>query len=149
MTNYSTSKKFTIYKTVILFLTMLLTIILFLILNSSDQENAVVLLCVAVFALPISLLLIIEQLIIFMRNRLMLGEETIVMKQGVLNISIHEIPYKKINSITINKDLIDMIIGTGKLIISTGSEVKSLVFSRLHDPELVKDQINKKINEGI
>lgn len=79
----------------------------------------------------------------FETDLLVIGEQGITIKKGILSKQTNEVKYSKINNIVVTKK---WWINIGDLIIFAGNDVAGLKFSNIDDPFTVKAAIDAKIN---
>lgn len=87
----------------------------------------------------------ILHLIEYLSGSLTVGDKYVKVKTGFLSNDEKEIPYTKINSVSVKQDIIGKILNYGSVIIYTGNDVSGIAFSNLDNPSEVKSLILKRI----
>jgi len=78
-----------------------------------------------------------------------LTDTDVILKQGVLNKSSHEIPYHKIHSVSVTKGMFQRMLHAGNIVIMAGNDVSGLPFKNVEDPETIRDEISTHLtNKG-
>ena len=81
-----------------------------------------------------------------MSESLTIGDKHLKLKTGILSNNELEIPYNKINSISVKQGLIARLLGFGSIVIYTGNDVSGIVFKQLNYPSEIKKAIQEKID---
>ena len=84
-------------------------------------------------------------LIKYLSEYLVVDEKHLKFKTGVLSNSEVEVPFNKINSISIKQTLFGKLLGYGDIIVNTGNDVSGIVFKSVDDPQSLKKEIQAKI----
>jgi membrane protein YdbS with pleckstrin-like domain len=81
----------------------------------------------------------------FRRNRLVATEKTIRVETGVISISARDIPYGKIQSITVNQGALGQVFGYGHIQISSANELAPITFRYVDNPQAIRQALQDKI----
>lgn len=82
----------------------------------------------------------------FLNAKLTLKEKTILLQGGIINKGDVEIPYSKINSVSVRQGLLGSFFGYGDIVITTGNDISGIPFKGIKNPQYVKQLINSKIS---
>jgi uncharacterized membrane protein YdbT with pleckstrin-like domain len=100
-----------------------------------------VVLCMIFFlGVPIAILQLLE----FMRNSVKLGEKSAVLSLGVFSTTVTEVPYAKINSVSITQSVLGKALNYGTVVINTGNDVTGFKFKAIQDPSKLKALLQSK-----
>lgn len=110
----------------------------FLIIRIIFIDIPLLMFLVGFFTLPIRILN-------FLNAKLILKEKTILLQKGVLSKSDVEIPYSKINTVSIKQDLIGNLFSYGDIVITTGNDVSGIPFAGVSNPQHIRQLINNKL----
>lgn len=91
--------------------------------------------------LLIGLLLIPIHILAYISNKFMITKNSVILKRGILSSDTVEIPFTKINSITIKQGPLGKMFGYGDILIMTGNDVSGIPFKGIANPEQVKAKI--------
>lgn len=75
-----------------------------------------------------------------------LESKSVLLKRGVLGSKKTEIPYRKINSISINQGLLGKLFNYGDVIVMAGNDSSGIPFKGISSPETVKSDIYSKMD---
>lgn len=89
--------------------------------------------------------LIVWDLMAYKRNRLVIGDKTIRIETGVITSNTRDIPYSKIQSVTVNQSVVGQMLGYGHIQITSGNELTPIVFKYADNPQAVRQAIQDKI----
>lgn len=93
----------------------------------------------------IGFLLALIHLIEYFGSSLTITKNGVILKKGILSSSTIDIPYSKINSITVKQGPLGRSVGYGDILLMTGNDVSGIPFKGIGDPELVKAIIQKQM----
>lgn len=80
----------------------------------------------------------------YLRNTITLAESSVILKKGLLSINTVEIPYSKINSVTVKRGILGSIFGYGNIAILAGNDLEGEVFKGLQSPEQLRTELLAK-----
>lgn len=70
----------------------------------------------------------------------------VILKRGLVTSNVTEIPYTKINSITIKQGILGQFLNYGDVIILAGNDLVGIPFKGISSPEEIKRQIYQYIS---
>jgi membrane protein YdbS with pleckstrin-like domain len=73
-----------------------------------------------------------------------LGSKSVTLIRGGLGSKVTQVPYAKINSVTISQGILGKTWNSGDVIISTGNDVTGITFRGIENPHLLKETIEKR-----
>ena len=79
-------------------------------------------------------------------ERLSIDEKHLKLKTGILSNNEVEVPYNKINTISVKQGLLGKILDFGSIVIYTGNDKSGIVFNQLDNPSSIKLAIQEKMN---
>lgn len=82
----------------------------------------------------------------YFNARLVLKEKVISLEGGVINKGEIEIPYSKINSVSVKQGLLGKMLDYGDISITTGNDISGIPFSGVKSPHKVKQLISQKLS---
>jgi uncharacterized membrane protein YdbT with pleckstrin-like domain len=89
--------------------------------------------------------LVLPLLVIVWRRcsvRLVIGDETVSLEEGLLGTTSTEILIRNIRTVEVRRSLVDRILGVGTLLIgASATEGYEIVVSGLPDPEAVRERL--------
>lgn len=83
-----------------------------------------------------------KHLIKYFSQLIELDAYTLTMKKGIFNIDIIEVPYDKVNSVSVKQTFLGRIFNYGDVIIYTGNDVAGLEFKMIDKPNELRDDIS-------
>lgn len=89
---------------------------------------------------------IIIDLLRYSRNKLVIGAKSVTVELGVLTQNSREIPFSKIQSVTVNQSVMGQIFGYGHILITSGNELAPIVFKYVDQPQSLKQVLQDKIS---
>jgi uncharacterized membrane protein YdbT with pleckstrin-like domain len=81
----------------------------------------------------------------YLKKSLSLGANGIALRVGALSTTTTEIPYSKINSVTVKRGVFGKIFGYGDIAILTGNDLQGIPFKGIDNPEKLKSEIMSKV----
>lgn len=97
-------------------------------------------LCFILIGIP----LIVKHWLQYTRNTITLGDTTLVLKKGVLTVDTTDIPYAKINTVSIKVGMLGKLFNYGDIVIYSGNDTSGIEFKGIESPELLKKEIQNK-----
>ena len=82
----------------------------------------------------------------YYKNYVVLTDDTVVLKRGLVDVRSVDIPYSKINSIRVERGLLGRFYGFGDVIIMSGNDVVGEAIKGIISPENLKEDIQERIN---
>lgn len=82
----------------------------------------------------------------YTRNYVVLTDDAVILKRGVLNKKSVDIPYDKINSIRVEQGLIGRFYHFGDVIIMSGNDVVGEAIKGIINPDKLKHDVQERIN---
>ena len=79
-------------------------------------------------------------------EKLTIGEKHLKLKTGILSNNEVEVPYAKINTISVKQGLFGKMLNFGAIVIYTGNDTSGIVFNQLDNPSEIKREIQQKMN---
>lgn len=73
-----------------------------------------------------------------------LTERSLIMRKGTLSASETEVPYSKVNSVTVRQSTMGKAFNYGDIIISTGNDVTGVVFDSIENPHRLKEIVGER-----
>jgi membrane protein YdbS with pleckstrin-like domain len=104
------------------------------------------LLLIPIFGL--GLLIIVIALFEYMRLSLTITPRGIVIRSGVIRVHTEEIPFNKINTISVERGLLGNIFGYGNILFLTGNDVATR-FLGISNPEALRNEIMSLVGGGV
>lgn len=90
------------------------------------------------------IIFMIRHILTYMNQSLIIGQQGLVLKTGILRVQTHDIRYSKINSITVSKGMMGRMFGYGTITIFTGNDVSGIKFKNVDNPDQIKREIDSK-----
>lgn len=81
----------------------------------------------------------------FIKKSLALSDRGINLTKGVLSTTTIEIPYTKINSVTVHRGVLGKIFGYGDIVILAGNDSQGIPFVGVDNPEKLRSEIMSKV----
>ncbi len=88
----------------------------------------------------------IVHLLKMLSERLSIDEKHLRLRTGILSNNEVEVPYGKINTISVRQGLLGKILNFGSVVIYTGNDSSGIVFAQLDNPSAIKMAIQEKMN---
>lgn len=82
----------------------------------------------------------------YLRRTLTITKNGLILKKGILTMHITEMPYSKINSVSVRRGLLGNIFGYGDIIILAGNDTGGIPFKGVEDPEGLKANILRYVH---
>lgn len=95
----------------------------------------------------VGIFLLLYHIIEYKKHVLILTKNGIVLKKGWIGSLTTEIPYSKINSVTVKKNLFGNLLHFGDIVILSGNDIRGEVFANIQDPDLVKSEIILRLDQ--
>ena len=112
------------------------------------KRSLLVLLIVDIFVFiwifGLGLLLALYHWLRYQNNGITLKEKVVVLQRGGLSTSTTEVPYAKVNSVTVNQGVVGKSWNYGDIIISTGNDVAGVTFKGIANPHRLKELIQER-----
>lgn len=89
----------------------------------------------------IGFFLIPMHVIEYLRNSITITPKGVLMKKGILTSTDVEIPFQKINTVTVKRGVLGKIFGYGDIYIFAGNDIHGIPFKGLEAPEKLKAEI--------
>lgn len=89
----------------------------------------------------IGFFLIPMHIIEYLRNSITITPKGVLMKRGILTSTDIEIPFQKINTVTVKRGVFGKIFGYGDVYIFAGNDIQGIPFKGLETPEKLKAEI--------
>ncbi len=86
------------------------------------------------------------QVLKFLKNSLTVSEKGILLTKGVLSTTTIEIPFSKINSVTVRRGVLGKLLGYGDILILAGNDMQGVPFAGVDNPEGLKSEIMNKVH---
>ena len=99
---------------------------------------------VLLMAVLIGFVTAIKHLLEYFKVQIELTDKTVILKMGILTSNVTEVPYSKINSISVRKGIVGSMLGYGDIVILTGNDVSGIVFKGIENPDQLKMAINNR-----
>jgi len=112
-----------------------------------EYRQSVVKLAVSLFidfllmSIVIGFLLFPIHIIEYLRNFITITPKGVLMKKGILTSTDIEIPFQKINTVTVRRGVLGKIFGYGDIYIFAGNDIHGIPFKGLEAPEKLKAEI--------
>jgi Predicted membrane protein len=87
-----------------------------------------------------------KHLISYFTQVIIAKEQSLELRQGLLNVNIIEIPYSKVNAITIQQSWLGRLFNFGTVSLNTGGDEAEIVFTNLYSPRELQAMINLNKN---
>lgn len=84
----------------------------------------------------------IKHILEYFNTQIQLTTKTVILKKGIFTSNVTEVPYSKVNSISVRKGVLGSMFGYGDLVILTGNDVAGIVFKGIENPDQIKMAIN-------
>jgi uncharacterized membrane protein YdbT with pleckstrin-like domain len=88
----------------------------------------------------------VKHLISYFTQVIIAKENSLEMRQGLLNVNIIEIPYSKVNAITIQQSWLGRIFNFGTISLNTGGDDVEIVFPNIASPKELQQIIDLNKN---
>lgn len=82
----------------------------------------------------------------YKRHALMLRDKYVQLEWGVLTQNSQEIPYRNIQSVSVNQSVLGQMFNYGDVIITSAAMGKPLEFKRAAQPQVLRQAIQDKVN---
>lgn len=74
-----------------------------------------------------------------------LTETSVIYSSGIISKKSNEIPYTKINSVTVKQNLHERMLGYGDVVILAGNDVNGITIENIENPKELRDEIMSKV----
>lgn len=81
----------------------------------------------------------------YLSESLSLDDKHLKLKTGILSNHEVEIPFDKINTISVRQGLLGKILNFGDIVIHTGNDVSGIAFKSIDNPQQIKVLVQSKI----
>lgn len=103
-----------------------------------------------IISIPLSFMFIGIPLLVFyvlryLMDTLIIDDKAVTMKTGILNRHEVRLPYSKINTVTISRDPLGMLMGYGDVVLHTGNDTSGVRFQYVDQFEEIKNEVNTRI----
>jgi len=88
----------------------------------------------------------VKHLISYFTQVIIAKAQSLELRQGLLNVNIIEIPYSKVNAITIQQSWLGRLFNFGTVSLNTGGDEAEIVFTNLSPPRELQAMINLNKN---
>jgi uncharacterized membrane protein YdbT with pleckstrin-like domain len=88
---------------------------------------------------------ILVDLLRYARHRLIVGEKSVIVELGVLTRNSREMPFSKIQSVTVSQSLFGQMLNYGSIQIVSANEYTPIVFKYVDRPDDLKRRLQDKI----
>ena len=96
---------------------------------------------VLLFAYGLGVIIFILHILIYFNYLLTITPSAVLVKRGIIITNTVEIPFNKINSMTIRKGIFAGLFGYGDILILSGNDVQGVKFPNINNPEELKKEI--------
>ncbi len=93
----------------------------------------------------VGLIWMVHDAFAYFGRKLVLHEDGVLFKKGLIITNSKEVPYGNINIVSVKQGVFGKMFNFGDLIVSTGGDNPDIYFKDLHDPMRFKEFINKEI----
>jgi uncharacterized membrane protein YdbT with pleckstrin-like domain len=90
--------------------------------------------------------IVIWDILSYKRNRLILSDKTVRIEQGVLSLNTRDIPYAKIQSVSVNQSVFGQMASYGHIVITSGNDLAPILFKYVDNPQAIRQAIQDKAN---
>jgi len=94
----------------------------------------------------VGLLAIAYLVLVYKREYITITDDAVLLNTGLLTTNELEIPFKRINNVSIRKGPLSSILGYGNIVIFTGNDVAGISFKDVDNPAEVKKQITQRMH---
>ena len=126
----------------LLWLIYIVLAIIFILLGITQDPIAGIGLVLIFFATGVSILT-------FISRKIILNNNGVEIHDGILSFRSHQIPYEKINSVTVYKNIVGKYFNFGDILITTGNDTGSLIFHAMDKPEHLKEILDQRLSKKI
>ena len=84
-------------------------------------------------------------LLSYTHNKIELGEKMVTLSRGVVTATVTDVPYGRINSVSVRKGQMGSLTNSGTVVISTGNDVDGIVFKNIERPEELKRALQARM----
>jgi uncharacterized membrane protein YdbT with pleckstrin-like domain len=88
-----------------------------------------------------------KHILSYFSARIILTNYSIILKRGLITVKTTEIPYMKVNTISIKQGLIGQILNYGDLVFLSGNDVVGIPFKGVSSPKEIKGVIYNYIEK--
>jgi|YNPNPStandDraft_1061719.scaffolds.fasta_scaffold37739_2 Bacterial membrane flanked domain. len=88
----------------------------------------------------------VKHLISYFTQVIIAKEQSLELQQGLLNVTIIEIPYSKVNAITIQQNWLGRLFNFGTISLNTGGDDVEIVFPNIASPKELQQIIDLNKN---
>jgi uncharacterized membrane protein YdbT with pleckstrin-like domain len=82
----------------------------------------------------------------YKRNRLVLDNKSVRVETGVLTSNVRDIPFSKVQSVTVSQSVIGSMFGYGHIHITSGNELTPVTFKYIDNPQALRQSLQDKIS---
>lgn len=94
--------------------------------------------------LGLGLVLALLHYLRYQNTGITLGAKSVTLLRGGISTKVTQVPYSKVNSVTVSQGILGKSWNSGDVIISTGNDVSGIVFKGIENPHLLKETIEKR-----
>lgn len=98
---------------------------------------------VLIFAMGLGIVLMLYHLIEYFKEYLTINDKSVILNKGLIITHEIEVPFNKINSVSVRKGILGGILGYGNIVIFTGNDSSGIVFSAVDNPQEIKTRLPK------
>ena len=73
---------------------------------------------------------------------------SVIYRSGLLTKKSNEIPYAKINSVSVKQNIHERMLGYGDVVILAGNDVNGIILENIEEPTALRDQIMAQVHKG-
>ncbi len=70
---------------------------------------------------------------------------SVIYRSGLLTKKSNEIPFSKINSVTVKQNIHERMLGYGDVVIMAGNDVNGIVLENIDNPNSLRDEIMNQV----
>ena len=89
--------------------------------------------------------LVIKHLLPYTHNTVTLTDKSVILRRGVFSVATTEVPYTKINTVSVKVSLVGKLLDYGDVVIFTGNDASGIAFKSIQSPEMLKSKLQEKI----
>ena len=93
----------------------------------------------------IGFILLPIHVIAYISSAITVTKTSVRLRRGLLSVKTTEIPFSKINSVTVKSDFLGNLLDYGDIAILTGNDIEGEVFEHIQNPELLRAILTARI----
>lgn len=92
-------------------------------------------------------LIIVWDILEWKRAGLILKDDSLVLKFGVITQNSRDVPYKNIQTVDVNQSILGQALGYGHILITTANTNAPVLFKYVAQPQLLREAIQARVNK--